>query len=190
MPHRVTRPGLHTFPYITPPSLVLWLPNISTVHTQTHTYVHARTDPNAVHSTRNEDKRLEFRVWHQTCFSSRWPATPSFSVSSFHSSLPHRSFLFLEPKKNPGRTHLPLFFLLGNKNKLNGKTEVFFIIYFFSNSRHNVYQYSNLSVSAPRFSVRTSRHISYWTVCSYATPYSLHLSSLYFNTVKRRVCFG
>lgn len=47
-----------------------------------------------------------------------------------------------------------------------------------------------LSVSTPRYSVRTSRHISYWTVCSYATPPSLHLSCLYFNTVKRSVRFG
>lgn len=116
---------------------------------------------------------------------------PPFLYPLFtHHSLTGLFSSWNQKKKNPGRTHLPLFFLLGNKNKLNGKTEVFFIIFFFSNSRHNVYQYSNLSVSAPRFSVRTSRHISYWTVCSYATPYSLHLSSLYFNTVKRRVCFG
>lgn len=132
MPHRATRPGLHTFPYITPPSLVLWLPNISTVHTQTHTYVHARTDPNAVHSTRNEDKRLEFRVWHQTCFSSRWPATPSFSVSSFHSSLPHRSFLFLEPKKKKTlEEHISLFFSSWEtKTNLMEKLK-FFLLYIF-----------------------------------------------------------
>lgn len=149
--------GCVTSRYLTPPSLVLWLPNISTVHTQTHThtrartYTHALTDPYAVHSTLNEDKRLEFRVWHRTSFSSRWPATTfCFSLSSFHSfysSLPHRSVLFLEPPKKPGRTPLPLFFLLGNKNKLNGKTQVFLLLlFFFSNSRHNVYQYSNLSV--------------------------------------------
>lgn len=49
-----------------------------------------------------------------------------------------------------------------------------------------------LSVSIPRFMVRTSHHRSYRTVCSYATPHSLRhlLSSPYFNTVTRRVCFG
>lgn len=103
-----------------PPSLVLWLPNIS--HKHTRTYVQARTDPYAVHSTRNEDKRLEF--WHQT--SSRWPATASFF--STHRSLTGL-FSSWNQKTKPGP--LPLFFLLGNKNKLNGKTQVFFILFFF-----------------------------------------------------------
>lgn len=126
------------------PVLVLWLPNISTArtHKHTHTRVHARTDPDAVHSTRNEDKRLEFRVWHQT-FSPPHVGQPlpPFCFHSFFSSLPHRSVLFLEPKqqqekkkkKESGRKPLRLFFLSGNKNKLKWKknSSFFFIFLFF-----------------------------------------------------------
>lgn len=118
-------------------------------HKHTHMRVHARTDPDAVHSTRNEDKRLEFPVWHQT-LSSRWPATPSFSGSSFHSSLSLRSVLFLEPKTKCLKTleeNLPLFSSSWEtKTNLMEKLMFFyFFLLFFSNSRHNVYQYSNLS---------------------------------------------
>lgn len=142
------------------------------------------TSPNAVRSTRNENKRLEFRVWHQIEFSSHRPPTPSVSASSFFcfcfsSSLPHRSVLSFKPKtekkkKKPGRrTHfLPL------KNKLNGKkkktTQVFFVFLFyvfiyiylffkFKAQCLSVFQ----SVFTPRFSVRTWRHMSR-TVCSYS----------------------
>lgn len=141
------------------------------------------TSPNAVRSTRNENKRLEFRVWHQIEFSSHRPPTPSVSASSFFVFVfPHHSLTDLfspsnqkqKKKKKPGRrTHfLPL------KNKLNGKkkktTQVFFVFLFyvfiyiylffkFKAQCLSVFQ----SVFTPRFSVRTWRHMSR-TVCSYS----------------------
>lgn len=157
MPHCVNTPrATLRFCHITPSQFCFV---VAKYLTQTHTYVrphiHARTDPNAVHSTRNEDKRLEFRVWHQTCFSSRWPATPSGFCILLSLITPSQVCSLLQTKNKKTETTwknaplsfaLSFFFLSGNKNKLNGKTQVFFYLFFFSNSRHNVYQYSNLSV--------------------------------------------
>lgn len=148
------------------------------------------TSPNAVRSTRNENKRLEFRVWHQIEFSSHRPPTPSVSASSFF-VFPHHSLTDLfspsnqkqkkkkKKKKTGRRTHfLPL------KNKLNGKKkpQVFFCFFFmclyiyicFSNSRHNVYLYSNPS-SLPG---SVCEHGVTWAGLSAHT--ALHLSCVHF----------
>lgn len=181
MPHRATRPGLRCV--LLPPSLVLRLPNISTVHTQTHTYARTRT-----HWPR---RRPFYSEWGQapwiSClapdFFPPYVGQPLFFCTHLNSSLPQVCFL-LEPKKI-GKKTSPPFFLTGNKNKLNGKKKnsSFFFIFFFSfffqiQGTMSINIPICLSVSTPRYSVRTSRHISYWTACSYATPYSLHLSSV------------
>lgn len=145
MPHCVNPPrATLRFCHITPSQFCFVVAKYLTqTHTYARTHIHARTDPNAVHSTRNEDKRLEFRVWHQTCFSSRWPATPSVSVSSFHSSLPHRSVLSFKPKtkKENGNNleeRLCLFLSLSRfsssqetKTNLMEKLKFFFYLFFF-----------------------------------------------------------
>lgn len=138
------------------------------------------TSPNAVRSTRNENKRLEFRVWHQIEFSSHRPPTPSVSASSFFAFVfPHHSLTDLfspsnqKQKKKKKKTWKNSFSPL--KNKLNGKKKTTFFLFFFC-----VFIYIYLffkfkaqclsvfqSVFTPRFSVRTWRHMSR-TVCSYS----------------------
>lgn len=141
------------------------------------------TSPNAVRSTRNENKRLEFRVWHQIEFSSHRPPTPSVSASSFFcfcfsSSLPHRSVLSFKPKTEKKKKNLEeeLIFFPSKTNLMEKKkkTQVFFVFLFyvfiyiylffkFKAQCLSVFQ----SVFTPRFSVRTWRHMSR-TVCSYS----------------------
>lgn len=143
------------------------------------------TSPNAVRSTRNENKRLEFRVWHQIEFSSHRPPTPSVSASSFFcfcfsSSLPHRSVLSFKPKtekKKKKNLEEELIFFPSKTNLMEKKkktTQVFFVFLFyvfiyiylffkFKAQCLSVFQ----SVFTPRFSVRTWRHMSR-TVCSYS----------------------
>lgn len=72
-----------------------------------HTNTRAHMHPYAVHSTQNENKRLEFCVWHQTFFLTL-ASHSSFSVSFFHSSLPHRSVFFIT-KKKPWKNTSPSF---------------------------------------------------------------------------------
>lgn len=141
MPDCVPRSGL-CYVFVTSPHLVLFHGcRTSQLCTQTHVrHHHARTDPDAVYSTRNEDKRLEFLCLAPLCFLAMLASHLSLSLIT-----PSQVCSPLEPKKGkPRRTPLLLFFLSGNKNKLNGKTQVYYL--FFSNSRHNVDQYSNLSV--------------------------------------------
>lgn len=118
------------------------------------------TSPNAVRSTRNENKRLEFRVWHQIEFSSHRPPTPSVSASCFFVFVfPHHSLTDLfspsnqKQKEKKKKTWKKNSHFLPLKNKLNGKKKLKFFFFFlcvyiyicFSNSRHNVYLYSNPS---------------------------------------------
>lgn len=189
MPHRATRPGLCcvSFPHLSQLSFVVakYLDCAHTKHTHVRAYTHALTPPTPSVSTRNEVKRLKFRVWHQA-FSSHWPATPSFSLSLFH------SFLLGTPSQVWRKTSFSSS--RETKTNLMEKTQVFlffFFFFFFSNSRHNVYQYSNLSVCLHSL-VQCENIASHKLLdrCSYAAPCSLHLSCLYFNTVKRSVCFG
>lgn len=148
MPHRATRPGLRCV--LLPPSLVLRLPNISTVHTQTHTYARTRT-----HWPR---RRPFYSEWGQapwiSClapdFFPPYVGQPLFFCTHLNSSLPQVCFL-LEPKKKLERKPLPLSSSRETKTNLMEKKKLKFFFYFlffffFSNSRHNVYQYSNLSV--------------------------------------------
>lgn len=151
----------------------MWLPNISHKHTHTRTYTHALTPtPSILRGMRTSALNFVFGT-RLVFFPSRWPATPSVSVSSFHSSLPHRSVLSFKPKtkkkKEPNRNNLEerfsrslsLFFLSGNKNKLNGKTQVFFYLFFFFQIQGtmSINIPICLSVFTPRFSVRTSRKL-------------------------------
>lgn len=150
------------------------------------------TSPNAVRSTRNENKRLEFRVWHQIEFSSHRPPTPSVSASSFFcfcfsSSLPHRSVLSFKPKTEKKKKNLEeeLIFFPSKTNLMEKKKKnssffcflfyVFIYIYIcFSNSRHNVYLYSNPS-SLPG---SVCEHGVTWAGLSAHT--ALHLSCVHF----------
>ena len=145
--------------------------------------LHARILPSPALSILRRTSALNFVFGTRLLSPSRWPATSSLSSSFYFLFFFSLTGLFSHwYQKENLEIHLYFFsFHLGNKNKLKWKNSsvfFFYFIVFFSNSRHNVYQYSNPSVSTPRFSVRTSRHISYWTVFSYATPYSLHLSSV------------
>lgn len=119
---------------LTPPSLVLWLPNLNCVDTNTHT----SPTPSILLGMRTS--ALNFTFWHQTSFSSHRPVT-----ITRHSLTGLFSRRNKKEKKYTGRT--PLLFSSSWETKtVNEKTQVFFIFIFFSNSRHNVYQYSNLSV--------------------------------------------
>lgn len=142
------------------------------------------TSPNAVRSTRNENKRLEFRVWHQIEFSSHRPPTPSVSASSFFVFVfPHHSLTDLfspsnqkQKKKKKKNLEEELIFFPSKTNLMEKKkkTQVFFVFLFyvfiyiylffkFKAQCLSVFQ----SVFTPRFSVRTWRHMSR-TVCSYS----------------------
>lgn len=160
---------------------------LNCAHTNTHIRAHARTYTHALTTTLSillgmRTSALNFLFGTGLLFLPPHVGQPLplFLSPLFTHFTPSQVYsLFGTPKKTKKNLEdHQLFFLSGNKSKLNEKT--FFLFLFFSNSRHNVYQYSNLSVSTPRYSVRTSRHISHWTTCSYATPY----------TVKRSVCFG
>lgn len=134
--------GCVGFCYLTPPSLVLWLPNISTVHTQTNTYAHSRTYwPRRVYSEWGQAPWIPCLApdFFLTLASHSLLIWILFSLISIISS--QVCSLLVTKKKQ--KTFFS--FLSGNKNKPNGKTN-FFIYFFFSNSRHNVYQYSHLSV--------------------------------------------
>ena len=137
------------------------------------------------HSTWNEDKRLEFCFWHQTLLSSHRPANPSTSGSSIQSSVPLKSVPSFKWKKRGKKKYFFSFFherktTLMKRKKKKLKFFLFYYFLFFSNSRHSVCQYPNLSIFTLGFSVWTLRHISYWTICSYAN--GLHHSWQYFNT--------
>lgn len=142
------------------------------------------TSPNAVRSTRNENKRLEFRVWHQIEFSSHRPPTPSVSASSFFLFLfflitPSQICSLLQTKNRKKKKNLEeeLIFFPSKTNLMEKKkktTQVFFVFLFyvfiyiylffkFKAQCLSVFQ----SVFTPRFSVRTWRHMSR-TVCSYS----------------------
>lgn len=120
------------------------------------------TSPNAVRSTRNENKRLEFRVWHQIEFSSHRPPTPSVSASSFFVFVfPHHSLTDLfspsnQKQKKKKNLEEELIFFPSKTNLMEKKKkQLKFFLFFcfmclyiyicFSNSRHNVYLYSNPS---------------------------------------------
>lgn len=156
---------------------------LNCAHTNTHTYVraHARTDPDAVHSTRNEDKRLEFHVWHQTS-SSCWPATPSYFCVIFSLILllipSHCLFSSWNQRKQKQLENLSLF-SSAQETKTNLMVKLKFFLFFFKSFFQiqgtmsiniPIYLSVCVSVSTPRYSVRTSRHISYWTVCSTPLP--------------------
>lgn len=161
------------------------------------------TSPNAVRSTRNENKRLEFRVWHQIEFSSHRPPTPSVSASSFFcfcfsSSLPHRSVLSFKPKTEKKKKNLEeelIFFPsktnLMEKKKNNSSFFCFFVlcvyIYIF------VFQIQGtMSICIPirlHSQVQCANMASHEPDCLLIQLYISPVCTL--NTViKRCVCFG
>lgn len=189
MPHCATRAALRC---LTPPSLVLWLPNISTVHTQTHTYVrtHARTRTH----------------WPRRCpFYSEWGQAPWISCLApdfffcplplflsplFTHFTPSQVYsLFGTPKKTKKNLEdHQLFFLSGNKSKLNEKTFFFIFIFFkFKAQCLSVFQSVCLHSQVQCANIASHKPLDYLLV-----RHSLQLTSLVctFNTVKRSVCFG
>lgn len=150
MPHCATRPGLR---FVTSSFPVLFC-GCQRSHTNTHIRGHVCTPtPSILLGMRTS--ALNF-VFGTRLSSSRWPATLPFLYPFFtRHSLTGLSF-FITKKKNL-EEHLSLvFFLLGNKSKLNGKTQVFFLLFFFFKFKAqclSIFQSVCLSVSTPRFSV-------------------------------------
>lgn len=174
MPHRATRPGLCcvSFPHLSQVSFVVakYLNCAHTKHTHIRAYTHALTPTPSVRLGMRSSA-LNF-VFGTRLFPHIGQPLPRF-LYPFSLIFTRHSLTGLEEDL--------FYFLSGNKNKLNGKTQVFFYYFFsfFSNSRHNVYQYSNLSVCLHSL-VQCENIASHKLLdrCSYAAPCSLHLSCL------------
>lgn len=121
----------------------------------THQHTHIRAHTHALTPTLSillgmRTSALNF-VFGTRLFPRVGQPLPSFLYSLFtHFARHSLTGLFSSWNQRKTKTTgkpFPLFFRSGNKNKLNGKNSRFFFSFsFFSNSRHNVYQYSNLSV--------------------------------------------
>lgn len=157
------------------------------------------TSPNAVRSTRNENKRLEFRVWHQIEFSSHRPPTPSVSASCFFVFVfPHHSLTDLfspsnqkqKEKKNPGRRTLIFF---PSKTNLMEKKKLKFFFFFYVFIYIFVFQIQGtMSICIPirlHSQVQCANMVSHEPDCLLIQLYISPVCTL--NTViKRCVCFG
>lgn len=184
MPHCVNPPRA-TFCHITPSPVLFCGCQIS--HTNTHIRAHTRTHW--------PQRRPFYAEWGQAPWISCLAPDLFFLTLASHSlrfcillSLitPSQVCSLLQTKnqnkktqqKQPGRTTLLSLSLFSSsqetKTNLMEKLKFFFICFFFFQIQGtmSINIPICLSVFTPRFSVRTSRHVSYWTVCSYAAPYS------------------
>lgn len=158
------------------------------------------TSPNAVRSTRNENKRLEFRVWHQIEFSSHRPPTPSVSASCFFVFVfPHHSLTDLfspsnqKQKEKKKKTWKKNSHFLPLKNKLNGKKKLKFFFFFYVFIYIFVFQIQGtMSICIPirlHSQVQCANMVSHEPDCLLIQLYISPVCTL--NTViKRCVCFG
>lgn len=195
------------FPHVIRSQFKIFCCQMSQLFTHTHRQTHALTpllfhsptltSPNAVRSTRNENKRLEFRVWHQIEFSSHRPPTPSVSASCFlflfFLITPSQICSLLQTKnRKKKKTWKKNSHFLPLKNKLNGKkNSSFFFFYVF------IYIFvfqiqGTMSICIPirlHSQVQCANMVSHEPDCLLIQLYISPVCTL--NTViKRCVCFG
>ena len=127
------------------------------------TYVHTQTPTLSIlHGMRTSALNFVFgtRLRFSHAGQPHLPFPDPLFTHHFRTGLFPPSNQIIKKKKKKALEGYPLYFLSGNKNKFNGKTQVFFFFFFFnyffffSDSRHNVYQYPKLSIFTPRFQVQ------------------------------------
>lgn len=142
MPHRATRPGLR-WVLLPHPSQFSFV--VAKYLNCAHTNKHIRAFAHVLTPTRLLGMRTSAM---NSVFGTRlFPHVGQPLPPHLNPLFTHFNYFLTGLFSSCNQKKKPTFFsfLSGNKNKPNGKT-IFFIYFFFSNSRHNVYQYSHLSV--------------------------------------------
>lgn len=128
--------------------------------------------------------------WRHRLFrgTSAFPFGTRYIFSLVHAPPPHRSRFFFSPHsfslftRNQKKNKLKNGKLLHSLLKKTTKVYIFFKFIYFKFKAQCLFMSSHVchlsvcqSVSAPRYSVRTWRHISHWTVCSLCPPPTAHV---------------